>query len=429
MRFQCSEGLLLVETPLVHLRVRWRPTPTAEERMVAGRPLWRPVAPEFRLVAPETSSAGSLSAAEALTTTDREHLSAKAAAFTAFRAELPAAIASAVERFPCHQWLLMVLLDRQPALLDLVAANPVLAYCLANNDQFRGTRPGVSIALALGHSRQRQRQLAEWLGFPGTEAVVRLLRRVPPEAASPSLLRRLRAALQSEETLVSQLAHVPVLNTGVLELAVHARMHPLITPKLLLTVGGRAEELSMGHLADQLGSALALRQQLGIGAPVSPFSTPGQITRFMQRMDAAYQARQRAQAEARAEQERLARVIDEQRRVRRVVRRPPPDKPRPFPPPPLPGALAILAVETPQALVEEGRLQSNCVATYLPGVLNGTCYFYRVTAPERATLMIVPTVDGGWRRGDLKGPRNRRVGAHTTQIVDAWLARHRLSIT
>lgn len=433
MHFLFANGVLEIRAPLGDMRIRWRPDPLAEELPVAAR-AWRPFAPEFRLLSltPDTLHAAAIP--EAFAASDVSAMEAKVAAFAAFHREIPDRILQAVGRFQSHQWLLMVLLHRQPAVFDLVKVNPVLAYCLANNDQFRGTKSAVSLLLALGHSRQKQRTLLEWLGFPGSEAMARIVRRIVPEAVSPSLLRRLRNATQAEPAIVAQLAHVPTLNAGALELVLNPFLRPLVAPRLLLTVAGLAEERCFAQTADQLATALALQREMNEPPPEAPFTTHGQIARFQERMDEAYQDWPRRQEAARQREEqrqqadRARRLANRERPPELPPRRVMPVVRRPIPPPPVPGTPHIVPITTAQALYEEGELQANCVASYLPNVVDGFCYIYRVTAPERATLSIVPTSDGGWRRSELKGRGNRKVRPITRQTVDWWLYQHRLSV-
>ncbi|MCE9612890.1 MAG: hypothetical protein K8T26_01350 [Lentisphaerae bacterium] len=274
LAFSIADGVLGIKAPHGQMRVRWRPEPHAEE-LIPGTSRWTPFAPEFRLIKPAFVPSTALAPPDPLESPDDMAMAAKARAFAAFHNEIPRQMVEAVERFQSHQWLLMLLLHRQPVVYDLVKSNPVLAYCLANNDQFRLTRDSVSLQLALGHCRQKQRVMLEWLGFPGSEAVARLLKRIPQEAAAPSLLRRLRNAAVADPSLVSQLAHVPILNAGALELMVNATLRPLIAPRLLLTVADNPDELMIGLAADQLASTLSLQGEIGDAPPLTPFTTVG----------------------------------------------------------------------------------------------------------------------------------------------------------
>lgn len=431
--FTFSDGVLHITTPLSQMRLQWIPAPAAEER-VPGTLRWKPFCPEFRIVRPPESSPHVASPHSAQLDSDRDATAAKTVAFEEFRRDVPAPITDAVARFQSHQWLLMLLAQRQPAILELSDNNAVLAYCLANNDWFRGTKTEVSLQLALGHSRQKQRAQLEWLGFPGTEAMVRLFRRIPPEAATPSLLRRLRNAIAAAPAIIDLLAHVPLLNTGVLELVVHEMLRAAVTPKLLLAVSRDAGELATSEAASQIAGALQLLQEMKDKDPVRPMTTLVQVRRFQEQVDLAYQAHLRRQEEARLEamreQEQARRresLAREERRRREEARRAALAR-RPFPTPPVPGTDTIIPLTSAQDLSQEGELQSNCVGAYSINVVKGYCYIYRVLAPERATLSVVKGADGSWRRAELKGRMNRKIGAQTVYAVDAWLAKHRLSV-
>lgn len=420
--FLFSDGVLAIGTPLSQMRLRWHPEPLAEQ-MTPGQTRWKPFAPEFRLVTQNTSSASGSSPAHVGEPIDSPAANAKAAAFAAFQTTIPPLIVQAVGRFQSHQWLVMLLLHRQPAVLDLVEINPALAYCLANNDQFRGTRDSVSLLLALGHSRQKQRTLLQWLGFPGSESMARAFRRIPPETVSPARLRRLRYAIEADANIVDRLAHMPCLNAGVLDLTIGYHLQPLLTTRLLLAVSRRAEELCLGLTAGQLEGALALRREMGAALPQRPLTTIQQIARLQEQTDIDYRAFQHQQlATQDAEQHRRHQAAPRRRRAHTRKKVPP------YPAPPIPGTPDIVPITSQAELVQEGQVQDHCVASYLPSVRDGLCYIYRVTAPERATLSIVPSSDGGWRRSELKGLRNSNVQPLTIQSVDRWLSQHRLSV-
>ena len=421
--FQFTAGVLGIEAPLGKMRIRWRPEPLAEE-LTPGSKRWKPFSPEFRILAPDSLQSHPL-APDIVGTSDSTNMQSKSAAFAAFHNEIPPAIIQTVRRFQSHQCLLMLLLHRQPDVLDLAHTNPVLAYCLANNDQFRNTGDSVALQLALGHSRQKQRALLEWLGFPGSEAMARTLRRIPPESASPSLLRRLSYAMEGDPNLVAQLAHIPTVNAGVLELLVDRQIRPLVTTKLLLTVADQADELCIGHTADQLGGALALLCEMGATIPVRPLTSIQQIARLQEQTDIAYQVYLRRQA---TERETLQRKRVRRHNAVRARRSTHKGKACPYPPPPIPGTPAIVPITSATDLAHEGQIQGNCVASYLQRVLGGSCYLYRVTSPERATLSIAPTPGGEWRRVEIKGPKNQKVELTTIRAVECWLRQHRLSV-
>jgi len=92
-----------------------------------------------------------------------------------------------------------------------------------------------------------------------------------------------------------------------------------------------------------------------------------------------------------------------------------------FPKPPVPGTDTIIPLMTSEELVKEGREQRNCVRLYARLVAAGEICIYRVLAPERATLSIVPAGDGSWRRRELRAAANADVSDETRATVDQWL--------
>lgn len=93
-----------------------------------------------------------------------------------------------------------------------------------------------------------------------------------------------------------------------------------------------------------------------------------------------------------------------------------------FPPPPLPGMDGIHAIDSVRELLLEGRIMHNCVGAYINTVRDGTCYIYRVTEPERATLAIRPGASAPWVLAELKSYCNSRPGMDVVRRVQEWLS-------
>ncbi len=446
--FEFTDGVLSIDTKLIRMRLRWRPVPLAEE-LFPGARRWRPCWPEFRLLRPVGErNRNRFDRDIPLTDGDDGAAAAKAAAFTAFRDELPGGLVSIVEPFSSHQWALLVFLHKDPRAIDLARSNPVLAHALASSDLFRGTPPDVAATQALWHQRDKQRHILAWLGFPDAESVVRLIRRISVESASPPMLRRLRNALNADARVMELLVHLPVIDADIMEMVTHGRLLDYITPDLLRELTAESRRVSDLSVGDILLEALSLQTMVAPGRTIRPFRRIEQIERFSREMHGEYQALQDRRAEARRELARRAELrrleLREQRRTARQARdaqlvaqreanarrqvRQNEIRRRPFPAPPIPGTPDIDPITSEEQLKAEGRLQTNCVGTYGPLVKGGSLYIYRVIAPERATLAIRRTADGCWRRSELKARANRRVRPATARAVDAWLARYRVSV-
>jgi hypothetical protein len=407
----------------------------AEELTPAGR-RWRPFCPEFRIVRPlesgrnrATYSLDIHSDAETA-----EVAGQKTRAFASLRSEIPEQIVRVVEPFESHQWALMVLLHEQPQAMDLSSSNPVLAYALANSDQLRGTRPEAAAVQALWYCNRKQRKLLEWLGFPDSEALVRLLRKIPPESASPSVLRRLKNAILADKRVPELLTHLQVVNVGVLDLVTNQRLLDLVTPRLLVEASGEDDTTREPSAGDMILGSLTILREIAPRREIRGFTSIQQVREFQEETDAEYQAHLRRKEEARIEAQRAAdderRRRQEEARARRrrqtewraeVAR-------RPYPPPPVPGTKDIVPLTSAAQLQAEGVEQCNCVGSYVWRVLQGGTYIYRVMAPERATLAVVRGADGCWRRSELKAKSNRKVRTSTVAAVDRWLSRFCISV-
>lgn len=415
-----EDGVLYLSTPLARMRLRWHPAPLAEELPPGGR-RYRAFWPEFRLLRPETVPARRASfTLEPNGDTTAEAAVQKAAAFAAFRSGLPPALAAAVERFGSHQWPLLLLLHRQPRALDLAQANPVLAYALANSNEFSNARIEAAGLQAVSHSHGKQRAILAWLGFPGTEGMARLMRKIEPESASPMRLRLLRNAMAADKSVFDRLAGLPSINGAVLELAANSRLLELAAPKLLMelaTRGDATDDISTGEI---LLEALAILQRLEPARVLRPFERLSQVRRFRVELDAEYQEHVRRREAARRRE-----VQPNERRRHRAETQ---GKQRPFPAPPIAGSATIVPITDMVDLEVEGMAQNNCVDTYGPYIQMGSLYIYRVLTPERATLSIVRGADGCWRRSELKGKGNRKVTRQTADYVEAWLTGHSVSV-
>jgi hypothetical protein len=100
---------------------------------------------------------------------------------------IPVEVRNAIAPFRSRHWQLLSLVARcGNAALDLLIANPALAYALASNWIFH--KPAVQRPLrsarALLAKGKRQRDILEWLSFPATEAFRKLLMKVSPKRSA-----------------------------------------------------------------------------------------------------------------------------------------------------------------------------------------------------------------------------------------------------
>jgi len=419
--FLFEDGVLTVDGPLTTYRLRWSPEPLAEE-LFAQPDRWRACWPDFRILKPQQDGK------------PVEPKSEKDAAFQAFREQVPAEIVDAVEKFESHQWPLLLMLHAQPLAVDLVVSNPVLAFALANNNDFRHTSIDAAGFQAAAYSLRKQHWIQEWLGFPGTGAAEKLLRKIPAGSVSLPLLRRLKYALEADPKTLELLGHQRVINTTVLQLVTSDTILPYVSPQLLEEAADIVCREGDRTLGDHILDIVSMRKEVAPRMPVQVFRSIKQVHDVHDNIRIEYAghlqriAEERERERIRAEEERIR--LAENARLNQRLARMKPDviDQRPYPPPPFEGTATIIPITSNLDLQREGQEQINCVAGYLRAVKLGGFYFYRVTEPERATLSVFRGTDGCWRRSELRGYSNSKPKRATVNAVDRWLAQYNHSV-
>jgi hypothetical protein len=318
-------------------------------------------------------------------------------AFDAFRFACPKPAARRVEPFRGDHLPLLRLLRALGERGDLFDTNPALGYCLAlafrrplaAREQERDQRLDQL-------ARRKQAQIMERLGLPASKRAVKAMAKIRPPSMSPELVGGLKRLL-ADDAALQVMGHLPALNLGVLTLLLDPQLSALATPVLFEAVLAEPQEAYFPFTARRLADILQMADALGVDISRRRF-------RERERLDALFQ--DLARDYTRLEDGRLQSCR--------------------FPPPPVPGTAHIVPLRAPQALVEEGRKQHNCVAGYAERVAGGDTYIYRVLAPQRATLSLVRWPGGGWQIGELLQVGNQPVSAATRRLVQGWLDASRL---
>lgn len=346
--------------------------------------------------------------------------------------QIPRGIRTRLANFRFGQWRLLRLVARKPATLDLLDSNPALAWALASASAFLEHRPSpIDDAAAADRVGQRQREIAAWLGFPGSEGSVRLLKKVPPDSCGTAPLLELRKLAAVAET-AERLRHLRELPATVI-LAVGSRiLGPSLTPAALRDVVEEIARLRNGRSA-------ALHPP---NAPQAPAPTIVHLledaARVAQMLPGAQPPRPVHSLRAlRRRHDELVDQFNQFAEPRGAVVPPPEAMPaeadapleptttsrgstRDFPPPPLPPGDGIVPITSRAALTHEGRAQINCVASYVESIRSGEYYVYRVTKPSRATLGLRCDRQGHWHMDQLAGFRNRTVSMELRAHVLQW---------
>lgn len=342
-------------------------------------------------------------------------------AFRLLRHTLPGELADKIGPFSGFQWRPVVALYYHPAARDLLNSNPALAFCLANNQRFirmEAREPDTADRLLA----LRQKDILQWLEFPGTKSMIKIMRKLAPASVVPRYVSTLRWIMRREEH-ARLLPHLSRLNAGVLEFFITPELRQRITPRLLEEIGADADEDEEGCTANALRDALRTHRDVHGNMPPPQTGDRQAVYTFLERV-------QQEKYERRAREHEDYLLGNDQdfgpdNYERRTCEYPPAQPATP----PVPGNGYIVPLLTPEMLKVEGQRQHNCAAGCWYGVRRGLSAVYRVLAPERATLELVPSaVHGEWKIAQLKAACNQPVRKETREAVKAWLAEYQTGL-
>ena len=329
---------------------------------------------------------------------------------TKYLSAVPPEIQAELSLLTERRWQAMNLFARVPGGLELYRSNPGLAFCLANNWAFH--RPAVTHPYRSARSLvgKKQREIVGWLGFPPTDAVVRILGKVQRPALSARKLLLLRKAIADNSTM-KVISHLECINQDVLELTTRERFRRLVAPRLLMEVGANQATLPPAPSDRSQSVVRTLWDTLALGDLLGGRCLPRRFERLSHLQDT---------------HDRLMEISNRRAAERESQNCNDTEFPVPpflrtcksqnydgmdFPPPPFPGTADIVPVQFPASLAHEGIAMGHCVGSYVERVVRGRTYVYRVFRPVQATLSIVRGSDGFWRAGEVSGPRNCSIDA------------------
>ena len=394
--FRFSQGQLCITTAQDEMRLGTWPLLEATRRR-KGETKWSRFVPAFRLLRPKNDLLAIEAGPAGVRGQGVDPLMEKHQAFRLFRQSLPPRLELAAERYPARQWAVLRMVQEREEAVELLEQNPALGFCTANLAKFRLLFGKLS-QQAAELSRRPQREVLAWLGFPDEQAWVNIVRKILPETVTIERMLALREVATMPE-VVQRLAHVPVINAGLLELASQPNLMAQVSPALLNEIAAAEEERLQGSavrlLEDLVRELESMGRRPGLG-----------VIKTLEKL------RQRSHEVA----EEFQNYAEVQRAVGSFLE------------PPVPGTEDIVPLTDAGQLLEEGRAQRNCVGGYGPRVVAGKGFVYCVLKPERATLSLRLVADGGWEIEQLLRACNQPVSAATAQSVRSWLARESVSI-
>ena len=147
-------------------------------------------------------------------------------------ASIPAREAGIAFKLQNRRWHALALMARCPGATDLFESNPGLAFCLASNWVFH--KPGVLQPLRAARSQiaKKQTRILDWLGFPATERVQKILSRMDMNALNIRSLTRFQRLVWQPE-VQHPLIHLPRITASALGFVCDAHAQPRLTPKFL----------------------------------------------------------------------------------------------------------------------------------------------------------------------------------------------------
>jgi hypothetical protein len=309
-----------------------------------------------------------------------------------FFSNIPTREAGLVARYHKHQWQMLDLAARFGlCALELMASSAALAFCIGSWGSFASKHMQKDSETPSRLLRMRRKAICGCLGFPATEAMVRILSKVPPEDCRLESLLVLRERVRVR-WIHKALSHLPVINKAVLAV-LRSKAWRSVTPAFLAECATHPANTLEGSLPGTLlDEAASLYQQWKKRRLRKHlFKSVSQLERFIRKSEACYN------------DEKLLKEASIQ-----------------FPPPPLPGTETIQPISTPHLLHEEARQQHNCVRQQLNDIVGGMLYLYRMIAPERATIGIYPAEEG-WKLGEILGAGNKPVSEETERVAKAWV--------
>jgi len=310
---------------------------------------------------------------------------------------IPIEVRNIIARYRDRHWHLLALIARcGPAAFDLATTNPALAFALASNWVFH--KPPVQRPLrsarALLKKGKKQRDIAGWLGFPETESARKILKKVPHSSITISSLLYLRDGMKDQNVLKT-LQHLKRINLGVIRIITDLELRPYASFNLLDEVSQSKGENSYP------GTAYLLKD-------------------VMDMIEIVYQNRRRMPVIKSITQLGIMHdsLVDE------IAMNVPIDNEhyQEFPPPPIEGNEFIRPITTMEELLEESKVQHNCVASYGRRIaVEQNTYIYKVLEPERCTLSIIRKGDI-WVLSELRKAHNKMPAEGTVRVVERWLA-------
>jgi hypothetical protein len=306
---------------------------------------------------------------------------------------IPAKIKSLCAPFPQRQWSLISSCISNPMFIDLLKSNPALAMVIANlwvfNNKVKSGYQHRFIKKRLG---LKQKLLAEIAGFPQTESMVKLLKRIKPQNATICYLLRLQKILSDikySKRVLKLLSHLKNIDGIIMLIATHPKIMDIVSDGYVNEISKLKRFRFDTQIYFTLLNILRNAEEANIKIPV--------ITSY-EKMEKIF-----------AETERRRSFYE----VNKIYF-------NKFPAPPLPDNTYIKALKTPIDLVDWGESQKNCIRTFASSIVRGYNYYFSVVIGKHEATLEILMCSNRIRLGRMLGPCNVDCVPEIREVVNSW---------
>lgn len=303
---------------------------------------------------------------------------------------IPEDIKHAVEKFPDSHWEAVeyiLLLGKD--LITLINTNPVVAYIIINAKKIN---PAIKLLDEIEILKKmllaKQKEILGKCGFPETNQMVKIFKKIQPGIINTDDLINLRNLLlidtELKERILEVLSFAKTINYNLLELAIYH------TPLLTVLDNNLIYQLA---ISDNFSKELIKIRQMYLN--YKRWKVPIPKINSLENLDAAFNKHS---------------IAVEKKRLKEDV----------FPPPPLEDNFYVTALCKESELISWSKRQYNCIREYAPAVRAKKKYFYKVFYGREEATLEINLNDGKIKRGDLLGFDNKIVSKKLNEIVDEW---------
>lgn len=310
---------------------------------------------------------------------------AEDAPVAAWRRTIPDSILTAVYQLPTRRAEVLQEAVGCRYFEGLLTSNPLLVWLIS--DQWELDE--VSLYRRNGEI-EKQTTLAALVGLTGAKQQVRLLKRLAGLGLNDRQIRRIPHLLEAPG-VCDCLSHLREIDVNCLE----------VLGRFPWLVAGKSRSL-ISQLSDpHLKRILEDTCQMAVDpAVVLRCSTPRALHNLHDRLVAEVNAQTIAS--------RLQRGAD--------------GEPLALPRPPIEGNGDIEAITSQLDIIEEGRQMRHCISSYIPRVISGTYYVYRMIKPSRLTIGVKMNKQGAYALGEVRGKCNAEPNDESRELVEDWFA-------